>query len=239
MRLSAVAFLLTAAVYGQAAPDANELLKKTGERFYGLANFDVEMKIANLGDRPNERKLHIALREDDSLLYDPGSGSQWIVRDARLIRIHDGNKEWTETAAEGPELRNLRRWIEPYVTRFEKLAGASFETEFVKWQEAKRGSKRAKCAVIRLRPKTKSEGLWKETLWIEPETALIWRSLWEEPLLSGGPVARESIRQVDYDWRVVDTPPSDGVFQSEKLKKYRKVDAITFRPLGGLPTPVM
>jgi hypothetical protein len=164
MRLSAALILVTAAVYGQPAPDANELLKRTGERFYGLANFDVELKIANLGDHPNERKFRIALREDDSLLYDPGTGSQWIVRDARLIRIRDGNKEWTESAAEGPELRNLQRWIEPYITRFEKLAGAPFETEFVKWQELKRGSKKAQCAVIRLHPKTKAEGLWKETL---------------------------------------------------------------------------
>lgn len=239
MRLSAVVILLTAAVYGQAAPDANELLRKTGERFYGLANFEVEIKAANLGDHPYERKLRIALREDDSLLYDPGTGSQWIVRDERLIRIHDGNKEWTETAAEGPSLRSLQRWMEPYITRFEKLAGASFETEFVKWQELKRGSKKAQCAVIRLRPTTKAEGLWKETLWIEPATALVWRSLWEEPLLGGGPIARESIRQVDYDWRVVDAPPPDSVFQSDKLKKYKKVDTITFRPMGGLPWPLI
>jgi hypothetical protein len=109
----------------------------------------------------------------------------------------------------------------------------------VKWQELKRGSKKAQCAVIRLRPKTKSEGLWKETLWIEPETALIWRSLWVEPFLGGGPIARETIRQVDYDWRIVDTPPQDAVFQPEKLKKYKKVDAFTFRPMGGLPSPVM
>jgi hypothetical protein len=239
MRLSAALFLLAAAVYGQAAPDADELLRKTGERFYGLANFDVGMRVANLGDRPNERKFRIALREDDSLLYDPGTGSQWIVRDARLIRIHDGNKEWTETAAEGPALRSLQRWIEPYVTRFEKLAGASFETEFVKWQELKRGAKKVRCAMIRLRPKTPAEGLWKETLWIEPESALIWRSLWVEPMLGGGTTALETIRKVDYDWRVVDAPPADGLFQPEKLKKYKKVDAITFRPMGGLPSPVM
>lgn len=239
MRVFSVLLALAAALFGQAAPDPNELLKKTGERFFGLANFDAELKVASLGDRPDERKVRIALREDDSLLYDPGMGSSWMVRDGRLIRVHDGNKEWTETAAEGPALRSLQRWIEPYITRFEKLAGASLTTEFVKWQELKRGSKKVRCAVIRLQPKAPSEGLWKETLWIEPETALIWRSLWFEPFLGGGPVARETIRQVDYDWRIVDTPPADSVFQSEKLKKYKKVDAITFRPMGGLPSPVM
>lgn len=226
-------------MFGQGGPDANELLKKTGERFFGIENFDVEVKVANLGGRPDERKMRIALRGDESLLYDPGLGSQWIVRHARLIRVHDGNKEWTETAAEGPALRSLQRWIEPFVTRFEKLAGASFETEFVKWQELKRGSRKVRCAMIRLRPKTPAEGLWKETLWIEPESALVWRSLWIEPMLGGGTTALETIRQVDYDWRVVDSPPPDGVFQSEKLKKYKKVDTITFRPMGGLPRPVM
>jgi hypothetical protein len=239
MRLFSVLLALAGAVFGQDGPEANELLKKTGERFFAIENFDVELKVANLGGRPDERKVRIALREDDSLFYDPGMGTVWIVRDARLFRIRDGHREWTETAAEGPALRSLQRWIEPYVTRFEKLAGASFETEFVKWQELKRGSKKVKCAMIRLHPKTPAGGLWKETLWIEPETALIWRSLWIEPMLGGGTSALETVRQVDYDWRVVDTPPPDGVFQSEKLKKYKKVDAITFRPIGGLPSPVM
>lgn len=52
MRPSAIAFLLAAAVYGQAEPDANGLLKKSGERFFGLEDFDVEVKVDAITFRP-------------------------------------------------------------------------------------------------------------------------------------------------------------------------------------------
>lgn len=229
--------LVTAA---QPPPDVNELIKRTGERFFALDNFDVELKIGHFGDRPLERKMRLARREDGSLLFDPRTGYLTIVRDGRLIRIRDRYKEWTETAAEGPAMRNLQRTIEPYIARYEKLVAVDFEVEFVKWQDLKAVSKRVKCAVVGMRPKDPSQGVWKETLWIEPDSALVWRSLREENRPMPGMLSGDSARQVDYNWRSIAAPIGDEVFDSEKLKKYRKVDQFTFYPgMGaGLPSQV-
>jgi len=218
------------AAMAQPQPDVNNLIKRTGERFFMLENFDVELKIGQFGDRPMERKMRLARREDGSLLFDPRTGYLATVRDGRLIRIRDRYKEWTEQAAEGPEMRSLQRTVEPYITRYEKLVAVNFEVEFVKWQELKAGSKRVKCAVVRMKPKDASQGVWKETLWIEPEAALVWRSLWEENRPVPGMLSGDSARQVDYNWRATAAPIGDDVFDSEKLKKYKKVDQFTFIP---------
>ncbi|HPT28352.1 MAG TPA: hypothetical protein PLZ95_18175 [Bryobacteraceae bacterium] len=219
--LMAVGFTM----WAQPAPDVNELVKRTGERFFALENFDVELKIGLLGDHPMERRMRLARREDGSLLHDSKTGYITIVRDGRLIRIRGQYKEWTETAAEGPEMRSLKGVFEQQITRFEKLVAVEFEIEFVKWEELKRGSKRVKCAVVRMWPRRQADGIWKETLWIEPDEALVWRSLWEETRVGAGVMS--TARQVDYDWRATAAPIGDGVFDSEKLKKYRKVDKFT------------
>jgi len=222
-------------VCAQPAPDVGELIKRTGERFFALENFDVELKIGNLGDYPMERRMRLARREDGALLSEGDAGLA-IVRDGRLIQIRDRYKEWTETAAEGPPMRSLKRAFEPYVTRFEKLVAVDFEIEFVKWQELKRGAKRVKSAVVRMWPRNQADGIWKETLWIEPEESLVWRSLLEQPQLLDTRGTRVS--QVDYDWRATAGPIGDGVFDSAKLKKYKKVDRFTFRPGPGPSLPV-
>ena len=230
--------LVGMAGWAQPAPDAVDLIKRTGERFYGLENFDVELKIGHLGDRPMERKMRLARRDDDSLLVDNRNGYLTIVRDGRLIRIRDEQKEWTEQAAEGPEMRNLRRTFEPYITKYEKLVAVEFEVEFVKWQELKAGPKRVKCAVVRMKPRDGSQVVWRETLWIEPEEAIVWRSLWEENRPTPGMQSGDSARQVDYDWKATAAPIGDEVFDSWKLKKYRKVEQFTFTPRGGPSLPV-
>lgn len=240
MRKAVVLALVSLAAAAQPPPDVHDLIKRTGESFFALDNFDVELKIGYFGDRPMERKMRLARREDGSLLFDPRTGYLTIVRDGRLIRIRDRYKEWTEQAAEGPEMRSLGRSFEPYITRYEKLVAVNFEIEFVKWQELKAGPKRVNCAVVRMMPKDASQGVWKETLWIEPEGALVWRSLWEENRLTPGMRSGDSARQVDYEWRATAAPIADGVFDSEKLKKYKKVDRFTFNPgMGtGLPSRV-
>jgi hypothetical protein len=227
--------LASQAGMAQPAPDVSELVKRVGERFFALENFDVELKIGNLGDHPMERRMRMARRDDGSMLLDTKTGYVTIVRDGRLIRIRDRYKEWTETAAEGPPMRSLKRTFEPYVTRFEKLAAVDFEIEFVKWQELKRGARRVKCAVVRMWPRRQADGIWKETLWIEPDEALVWRSLMEQPQLLDSRGTRVS--QVDYEWRATAGPIGDGVFDSVKLKKYRKVDQFTFRPGMGASLP--
>lgn len=224
-------------MWAQPAPDVQELVKRTGELFYALENFDVELKIGHLGDRPMERRMRLARRDDGSILLDTKTGRQTIVRDGRLIQIRDEHKEWTETAAEGQPMRSLQATIEPYITKFEKLVAVTFEAEFVKWEELKRSGKRVKCAVVRMRPRSEAEELWKETLWIEPGEALVWRSLWEETRLGPGG-AMATARQVDYEWRATAGPIGDDVFDSEKLTRYKKVDNFAFRPGFGPGLPV-
>ena len=231
MALLAAGFVVCA----QPAPDVGELIKRTGERFFAMVNFDVDLTIGHLGDHPMEGRMRMARREDGALLSE-WEGGRTIVRDGRLIQIRDRYKEWTETAAEGPPMRSLKRAFETYFTRFEKLVAVDFEIEFVKWQELKRGAKRVKCAVVRMRPRRQSDGIWKETLWIEPGEALVWRSLLEQPQLLDTRGTRVS--QVDYEWLATAGPIGDGVFDSAKLKKYRKVDRFTFRPGQGPSLPV-
>ena len=126
-------------------------------------------------------------------------------------------------------MRSLQTTIEPYITKFEKLVAVDFQMDFVKWEELKRGGKRVKFAVVRMRPRSEAEELWKETLWIEPQEALVWRSLWEETRLGAGG-AMATVRQVDYEWKTTAGPIGDDAFDSEKLKKYQKVGQFTFRP---------
>lgn len=237
MRVVLCLILLLLPAAAQPPLDVNDLIKRTGEKFFALENFDVELKISHFGDRPLERKMRLARREDGSLRFDPRTGYLTIVRDGRLIRISSERKEWTEAAAEGPAMRSLQAQFEPYISKFEKLVAVAFEVEFVKWEDLKRDGKRVKCAAVRMKPKDASQGVWRETLWIQPESALVWRSLWEETRVGPGG-AMSTARQVDYDWRAAAAPIAHEVFDSEKLKKYRKVDQFTFRPGAALPWKV-
>lgn len=237
MRAVLCLILVCLAALAQPRPDVGELIKRTGERFFALENFDVELKIGHYGDRPSERRLHIAMRDDDSTLFDPKTGDVTLVRDGRLVRIRDASREWTEVAAEGPAMRSLKGQIEPYITKFEKLVAVNFEAEFVKWEELKREGKLVQCAVVRMKPKDASQGIWKETLWIEPEEAIVWRSLWEGTRVGAGG-AMSTVRQVDYEWRTASGPVPDAVFESEKLNRYRKVDRFTVTPGAALPYKV-
>jgi outer membrane lipoprotein-sorting protein len=58
----------------------------------------------------------------------------------------------------------------------------SIEAEFrlLKLEDVKTAGKRIRCAVISVTPNDKTLG-WKQRLWIDPETAFVWKSVMQLP----------------------------------------------------------
>jgi hypothetical protein len=219
MRIAGTCFLAIAAL---AAPpgDAEEFLNKAIERHYALRQYQVEVRTSTVsGDRlqPGQRVRITVDEEGRAFRSESLSGDRAeVVSDGEWLWVRT-RRRVSEHAAEGPALRSWRRGIDSTSGRFALLGRSAFETEWVKWEEIRRGKRRIACGVIRIRPSDPAQGTWQEMLWVEAVTGLIWRSSLIERGVPGqagmmgpgpgGGIARSApmtgwdrVRTQDFDW---------------------------------------
>jgi hypothetical protein len=195
--------------------DARALFEKAVERHYALQQYEVEVSVSTVsGDRlsPSAR-VRMAVDEQARSFR-----IEWLTGGPSEA-VSDGDRTWVRSRrgvsdhpADAPEVRTWRRAIEAHGGRFALLGRAGLEQEWVKWEAVKRGKRRIHCGVIRVRPPDPVYGNWTETLWVEAETGLVWRSVRIDRSAPGaggaagpGTVQGGAARNVPMGWDVVRT----------------------------------
>ena len=221
--------LLHPAIAAAGTPEeARTLLEKAAERHYGLRQYVVEVRASAVSGgrlQPSERVRIVADEEARAfhIRFTGGPRSEAVCDGERLWAR--GERGVTDRPAEGPELRSWQRVIGMHTGRFALLGRSALDAGWVKREELKPGAR-----LVRIRPEDPAQGNWTEMLWIEPESGLIWRSVYIEssaatgmgPVLGpggreGGPrvqpmFTQDLVRTRDYDWISAGEPPPAGAF---------------------------
>lgn len=218
-------FLIGIAALAAPPGDPADLLTKAIERHYALRQYKVEVRTSTIsGDRVNPSHKVLITVDEEARAFRSESRSG-----DRVEVVSDGEWLWARTRrrvsehpAEGPELRSWRRGIDSTSGRFALLGRSAFDTEWVKWEEIRRDKRRIACGVIRIRPSDPIQGNWTETLWVEPATGLIWRSVLIERGIPGqsggmGRVVGEAARNVPMGWDRVTTQDFDWLHTEGEL----------------------
>ncbi len=200
------ALVLLAAQAAAPPPDPSDLLRRTGETYFGLTAYSAALRVAGgqFGRTAAETRVRIDAGEDREVRLELSTGRAWISDGETLWIWNAGEKEYRELPAAGPDMRWVRGELDKYVGRFAKLVTPPLLVEFVKWEEVKSGGARVRCAVIRL-DSDPGQPVWRETLHIDPATGLVLRSLFSQQRWD-----RETYREINYEW-LSTTGPASGV----------------------------
>lgn len=112
------------------------------------------------------------------------NGSLWCMAQGRAILYLQEQKHYFETEADSTSGKRVRRQLEHWYRilggRFAMLGSIEAEFRLLKLEDVKTAGKRIRCAVISVTPNDKTLG-WKQRLWIDPETAFVWKSVMQLP----------------------------------------------------------
>lgn len=226
--------LLHPAIAAAGTPDeARALLEKAALRHYGRRQYAVEACASAVSGgrlQPSQR-VRIVADEVARPFHSRFTGGP------RPEAVCDGERLWargergvTDRPAEGPGLRSWQRVTGMHTGRFALPGRTALGAGWVKQEELKRGARRIRCGVVRIRPEDPAQRNWTEMLWIEPGSGLIWRSVSMESSAAtgmgpvpgpggreGGPriqpmFTRDLARTRDYDWISAGEPPPAGAF---------------------------
>jgi hypothetical protein len=131
-------------------------------------------------------------------------------------------REYIERTLDHPRVQESRelaqKWMQRMIGRFGTLSKILVDASFEGWREVKTRAGRHRCAEIRIRPSTQADppkdAMWKEVLWIDPDTGLVWKSV-----LEGVNGSNTTL----WDHIVIGEPASAATFVFKPPKNTRKV----------------
>jgi hypothetical protein len=134
-------------------------------------------------------------------------------------------EEHPASSARADEIRQTGRyWFFYCLDRFVLLPKLASSVTFLRWEEVRRGSGRHRCAVIRMQPTASDQNWWWERLWIEPETAIIWKLVTEQRAgKRDGTFYRAGTNTTEWDSIVLGEPPDPDLFVFHPPKGARRV----------------
>lgn len=229
--LSSLLFLF-AAQAGQAPPDAEALLTRTGERHFAMQAFSVEIRQQRFNPGVSMSSFMMTVHRGDGdrwrveigkAAFGVGTGEGW------WICSHDRKSCFAQEA--GPDVRMYKDRVYRAVGRFERLGQVAEGARFLRWEKIKRDLKTYDCAVIELKSPQGEEPRWMELLWIDPEERIVLRSNFEVLGLNvlpgrgtGWSPTNAGTIVSDYRWLRLDAPLSDEFFEFALPKGYRRTE---------------
>jgi hypothetical protein len=207
--------------------EAEQLVRGAGERLFGMEGFSVRIRVESLDRGVGARLQEVRVDRGslDRWRVDHGlPGSYWVSDGLKWLVVAGATKEYRE-AAEGPMVRGIRERLRDLLLRFENLPALAPGGRVIRSQTLERGGRRVPCVVVEVRSR-EAASPWRERLWIEPETALIWEAEFEPGVLDAGAEAqRRGRRLARYDWIKLDAPEREDVFAAQPPAGYRRVPA--------------
>jgi hypothetical protein len=116
--------------------------------------------------------------------------SLWIAGADRVWQYSADTKEYTEaTRGEGVDVSTMEfiaSWYERLCGRFTKLGKLNVRVTISRKEDLRTGGLKHSCVVMKVIPESVGEASWAETLWVERETAIVWKSVMHWPANQNG-----------------------------------------------------
>lgn len=216
------------------SPDAAELLRRAGERIVAMEGFSVRIRSEQAAGQAGPLFPNLRLDRGDLGRWrvDHGiPGSYWVSDGLRWLVVNGPARQY-RGASEGPMTRGMRALLQRWILRFENLPAMAAQGRFLRDETLERGARRIRCALVEVRSGSKANP-WRERLWIELETALIWQAEFDPRSLEAAPgraadetgpgmvAIRGAAVLSRYDWIAVDRPESGVDFDVRPPAGYR------------------
>ncbi|MGC4054877.1 MAG: hypothetical protein QM757_39045 [Paludibaculum sp.] len=170
----------------QAPPDAAELIDRVSRHYSEMKDFQVEYR----ENRQTPRSLAInaqgtltikAAKSGDRYFYsESGNRSFQIFGDRENTAYYDVNRKQYILEPAGLRADQMaQEGLKASFLRFRMLDGRAMNARFLRMDERKVDGKPIQCAVIQIATAHTDPHPWLEKLWIDPETATVYRSEFE------------------------------------------------------------
>jgi len=178
----------------QAGIEPRQLILRTAEVYQRAANGSIfAAQIHEFGQsaefKSTRERSRRVIRSGDRMRLEHRAGrrpngSLWNLAQGRAILYIQEHRHYFETEADSTSGKRVRRQIEHWYRilggRFAMLGLIEAEFRLLKLEDVKTAGKRIRCAVLSVVPNDRSLG-WTQRLWIDPETALVWKSVMQLP----------------------------------------------------------
>ena len=164
-----------------------------------------------------------------------GMGDQWIfVRGEQESWIYRSDRREYRQGLNASDVGKnveaiVRQAHEDLGRKFALLSNISGEIKTTREQDVKVAGRKIRCTVVSIKP---ARGLWTETLWIDPATALVWKSVLNAPESARRPASTKTI-----EWQQIEiggSLPSD-TFVFAPPKNARRVGVFSNVPMAEPP----
>lgn len=166
--------------------DASELVDRVAKRYLEMKEFLVEYRqnveaMSTLGPGGAHTTTIKVAKSGERYFYEESGYSRFQIFGDRetSVRYHPSSKEYVEEPA---GLRNdqvARDGLKAAFLRFRMLDGQAMNARLLRMDKRKVKGKKIQCAVVQISSPRTLPVSWVERLWIDPETAMVYRSEFE------------------------------------------------------------
>jgi len=159
--------------------------------------------------RIGDHRIRVVRSETASLFEFLQTKYKWIADSNMALSWAPDENSYFVTAEDGHDRKiivgQIDHWCRRVWGRFAILSKLEAEFQYVRMETLKVKGQPIRCAVVAVRPDDPAE-IWRDQLWIELETGLIWKSTMRWPLAKG---FMASIQTTTWEEIRIGPPPAD------------------------------
>lgn len=153
-------------------------------------------------------RYRLEVRGVRDFLYIVNSDVHWTY--------HPDQAEYIEVKSPDKYAGGIRKtttsWYDRLAGRFGMLPKLNADFSFMRWEDLKLKHGKVRCVVLAVRPVPAGSEAWQERLWVEPESALVRKSVMEWGPAKQDPDLTPSVGTCIWDQIIIGEPISPDLF---------------------------